>query len=776
LIPGVFVRPERPPGCQKGHAMKGHFEVLVAALATAILAGPHGDRLAMAQSARNAPSQGPQSVEAQAPYALQYEGRVTVRTDRTATDVFTERLKILTPSAIATVSQQQLAFVEGMQTLETVEAFTEKSDGTKVPVDPANIITRDAASGMQATFMRDRKQRTVIFQDVQLGDTLVMTHRMETRQSLFPGQFFYADVFARSRPFASARVIVEAPNDLDLRVSTTGAGLSDRVEETDGVRRHTVTLSPQPYLPEEVRAVSPTDRDPVLSVSTFKSYEEMGLAYGAAALPKAVVTPEIAALADDITKGVADRRQQAAAIDAWMKKNIRYVAVYLSLGRVVPNDAASVLGNKFGDCKDKATLMSALLAAKGIASETVLMNYGGTYTLPEPPTLVALNHAILYLPEFDLYDDPTQNFAAFGMLAAETYDKPVVRVGTSGVTLARTPAMKPEDHTNHAATIINVAADGTVTGQTEESGTGVFGMVLRFAGSNVQTLGHETISQRQLQSYNTPGTGHYDLGNSAETADPVTMKSRFTLSQPFKPPTPGGRAAIPFGLPQVVRPGNFLLGTRLNGRKSAFICYAGRQTEDIDATFDQALPMPVALAPITIDNPAFTYRASFRVEGRTLKMHREFVSRISGQVCAPELEGQIGGDMNAVRINVNSSYAFRSEQAAQQTLELTRAVASDQTLHLDFLYALNPDCTSLGFATVRILDPPKHGKVTFENGTGFTTFPQENLRYECNKRRSDGVVLTYEPDSGFTGMDSINIDVIFASGFSRKRHYSIAVK
>jgi len=117
-------------------------------------------------------------------------------------------------------------------------------------------------------------------------------------------------------------------------------------------------------------------------------------------------------------------------------------------------------------------------------------------------------------------------------------------------------------------------------------------------------------------------------------------------------------------LPQVVRPGNFLLGTRLNGRKSAFICYAGRQTEDIDATFDQTLPMPISLVPLSIDNPAFTYRANFRVEGRTLRMHREFVSRVVGQVCAPELEAQIASDMNAVRNNVNSSYSFGSIQGA----------------------------------------------------------------------------------------------------------------
>ena len=73
--------------------------------------------------------------------------------------------------------------------------------------------------------------------------------------------------------------------------------------------------------------------------------------------------------------------------------------------------------------------------AKGISSEQALINLGNAYTLPEPPTMVALNHVILY-PEFDLYDDPTANFAAFGVLAAENYDKPVVRVSAAGATLA----------------------------------------------------------------------------------------------------------------------------------------------------------------------------------------------------------------------------------------------------------------------------------------------------------------------------------------------------
>ena len=700
--------------------------------------------------------------------------------DRSAQDRFTTRIRILTQGAVQSVSQQVLRFIEGMETLETVEAYTEKPDGRRVVIDPTTIFTRDGASGLQTTYLRDLKQRTLIFPDVAVGDTLVMTHNKETVQTLFPGQFMYTDVVPRSRAFDSFELTIEAPAALPLQVGTTGTGVSDRVEIAGDSRRHFVSIGPAPYRPEEIGAVAAIDRDPAVLVSTFKSYEELGQAYGAAAYPKMAPTPDIVALANEITSGINDKRAQAAAIDAWVKKNIRYVAIFLSLGRVIPNNAATVLKNKFGDCKDKATLMAALLAAKGIASEAALINSGNVYTLPEPPTLVALNHVILYLPDFDLYDDPTADIAAFGVLALPTYDKPVVRVSATSAKLARTPAMRPADHTIATRSVLNFASDGAVTGETTEVATGAFAESLRLTARNVGTLGNETAAQRQLQLFNTPGSGRFDLGNAAETFDPVTVKSSFTLKDRFRL-APSNRAVIAHGMPLLVRPGNFLLGRRLSGRMAAFVCYAGRQTEDIEATFAPGLPMPVPLVARNIENATFSYRSSFLIEGRTLKAHREFVSRVTHQVCPPELEAEIAEDMNAIRINVSNNYAFRAASAAVSSTEpvvrdLPQVVAIDQRGQLDFLFTLNPDCSSIGFATVRVVDPPKNGTIAFENGTGFSTFPQNNMRVDCNKRRSEGVLVFYRPNPGYAGTDVFMVDIIYASGRSAQRRYTIEVK
>jgi len=95
---------------------------------------------------------------------------------------------------------------------------------------------------------------------------------------------------------------------------------------------------------------------------------------------------------------------------------------------------------------------------------------------------------------------------------------------------------------------------------------------------------------------------------------------------------------MPVGLPLTARPGNFLPGLLAQTHKLPFTCYAGRQVEDIDMTFDPDLPMPVAPGPLNVENSGFSYQATFTTKDRTLKVHREFVSLVDHQVCDPAFD------------------------------------------------------------------------------------------------------------------------------------------
>jgi transglutaminase-like putative cysteine protease len=596
-----------------------------------------------------------------APYSLAVDSTITLRPDRTAETVSTRRIKILGEGALQSVGQQTLAYVEGMQSLDIVEAYTEKADGRRIAVDPASIITRDEASGLNAVYLRDAKARTVIFPDLAVGDTIVLTARSEAKSGVFPGHYVHHTVFARQIPFADSTLRIVVPKELTANVAALGKDIGDTVVEEAGVTRHVVAYHPAARAADEPGATSPLDRDPRVFVSTFKDFDELGRAYWAEASKRAAVMPEIQALADEITAGIADKRAQAAAIDRWVKSNVRYVAVYLGVGRVVPNDANTVLKNKYGDCKDQATFMTALLAAKGIASEQVLINGGNAYALDAPATLAALNHVIVYLPEFAVYDDPTASFTGFGVLT-DTYDKPALHLSADGAHLARTPVMRPQDHTLTTQTRVTIAANGTVSGETKQSATGLFTAFARAVATAIQNNGPETVAERQLQAFGTPGKGRYEIESPRNLAEPYLVKGRFTLNDRFAAP-PAGRKAIPIGIPILSRPGELLLGARAPGRKLPFTCLAGRQVEEIDVTFPEGMPLNNPLQGRKIATKLFTYKSDYRFEGRTLKIRHEFVSLVPNQVCGADIEADIGRPMAEVRASVNSRLAVSSPAA-----------------------------------------------------------------------------------------------------------------
>ncbi len=109
-------------------------------------------------------------------------------------------------------------------------------------------------------------------------------------------------------------------------------------------------------------------------------------------------------------------------------------------------------------------------------------------------------------------------------------------------------------------------------------------------------------------------------------------------------------------------------------------------------------------------------------------------------------------------------------------LELTRVAAAEQKLRLDFLYAIQPDCSPSGEVAVRVTEQPQHGTLVVEDGQAFTNFPKANQRYVCNTRKSDGRLIFYQPKPDYLGTDSITVYVIFPAGFAQTRHYSIDVK
>ena len=597
------------------------------------------------------------------PYLTSVESRVTVRPDLTAVTIATVRLRILRDGAIRLLGQRSLTSSETTYPLEVIEAFTEKSNGTKVVVDEAQIITRDAATGLNAVYQRDTKTKTLIFPDIEVGDTLVYTYRVNRIDNRYPGHIFFNATLPQSIPYDTYRLTVDAPKAIALRTHVRGDGLSYETADVGDDRRHVFSYRPKSWMPDEPGAVSFVDRDPQLVITSFKDEVELGASYWSSMKDKDVVTPEIQILADEITKGVGDRRAQAEAIDRWVKKNIRYVMVFLGSGGITPNLAPAVLKNKYGDCKDHVALMGALLKAKGIASEQALINLGSIYGLPDLP-LPNFNHVMLYLPEFDLYTDPTSSHASFGILPDSSYDKPVLHISPAGGRAARTPPMKSGDHVAIVKTVATIGADGVVKGTTRQTATGWLASYARGVGGQIETQGRERAAESQLRTLGQPGTGVFEPVTPFDYSEPFVVQGAFSLTEKMQTPLNGVRN-IPFGMPILGRPGARILGQRVSGRKMDFACYAARQVEEIELTFEKGLALPKLTKGIVVDNKYVSYRSSYALVGRTLTVRREFESKVSGQRCTKEIEAEISEPMQRISRDVRAQMWFGATGTAR---------------------------------------------------------------------------------------------------------------
>jgi hypothetical protein len=87
-------------------------------------------------------------------------------------------------------------------------------------------------------------------------------------------------------------------------------------------------------------------------------------------------------------------------------------------------------------------------------------------------------------------------------------------------------------------------------------------------------------------------------------------------------------------------------------------------------------------------------------------------------------------------------------------------VVSGERQRINFISVLNPDCSSAGYVTVRIIMPPAHGELTTEKGIDYPSYPQANQRYQCNLKKVPLVNVYYRSVPGYVGVDTVTIEWI----------------
>lgn len=565
----------------------------------------------------------------QVEYQVQADGRYTARQSFDIT--------VNTEAALRVAAEQSFGWSAGLEDVQIEDAYTSKPDGTRIPVGRQGVLDQVVGVSAEYPSFSDWQARSIVFPDVQPGDTLHYVLRRRAVAALFPGQFT-ADLHIGPAPHVTqADITLSLPSGMQLGVDAPGLAEDAPVAADGRVTRHW-HLAPS------------TAPGPVgFAASTFPDYAALGTAYAAQA--NAGPSDATRALAARLTKTIPDRHDQAEALYDYVSTQIRYVGLQLGSGRVVPRSPDAVLASGYGDCKDHVVLLQALLASVGIESVPALISTKPRYDLPQPPTLDVLDHVILYLPDFHLFADATSGYAPFGVLPIGEYGKPVILAGATGGRLDRVPELTPGQAWTGVHTALDVARDGTISGSTETEAGGPYAVALREIADG---LGGVT---EQLHRLGTPGTGSYSFSSpTALTSDQYAVSARFQLEDGLAD-APDGRITPPQGATVMVRPGGFLVSeTPVPG---GHLCYAGRQSEIIQITLPDNR-VPAELPPdVAVEAGYASYRAHWQRNPQGVSVARVFTVQSPHALCSPADYAAMQPALRAARLDLRSRLQLR---------------------------------------------------------------------------------------------------------------------
>ncbi len=534
---------------------------------------------------------------------------------------------IARPRAVQEHSQYYISYNTTLDEVLEVSGYTEKPDGRRVPVRPDNIKDQQESASSDAPMFQDTRLKIVVFPDVAVGDRLVAHYVMKRATPLFPGQFedLSSSQFFVNKDFS---LVYDMPASMPLYADAVGFA-PVAADSPPGRRLYRWQYQGGANERIEADSVSYLDYGRRLAVSTFPDYAAFARAYLARAADKAAPDGAIAALAQRLTAGLQGERARALALANWVRRHIRYVGVYVGAGGVVPHAAATVLENRYGDCKDHAILLEALLAAAGIDSTPALVNNGNAYRVPATPTLGVFNHVITFIPSLALFIDATAESIAAGYLPAGVLDKPVL-LAKSG-TMARTPFNQQEK--DHTRVRFEVRMDGRSDFSVSKLTAGATAEAFRQAVRDTKEADRAQFVERMLQGIGQKGFGSFDPGQLDGSGDEYRMAFRGTSENFANMPGPTGLATT-FNFWGGV--GEAVIGlAQEKERRQDFTCPAIDAEDETGFAFPKGVRILALPKPVALEDANFSYKASYVRKANMVTVRRSITFRHDGIVCTP---------------------------------------------------------------------------------------------------------------------------------------------
>lgn len=431
------------------------------------------------------------------------------------------QVRLQSASGIQAWGVVQLPYASNESDAAISDVTVTKPNGTVISTPLDNVQDTPAPITMQAPLYSDLKIKQLAVKGLEIGDTLSYRQSVHVRNPLIPGQFWFARDFFKNGIVLDERLEIRVPKDRYIKVQSTK--LASKIADETGYRVYLWQTANLEHPPEgnqskaELGRGSPAD----VQITSFRSWGEIAHWYQQLEASRIAPTPEIKAKAEEITRGANSDDEKIRLLYNYVATKFRYIGVDFGIGRYQPHAAAEVLANGYGDCKDKHTLLAALLTAAGVHSDAVLISSARKIDA-DVPSPGQFDHVVTAIPQGKdfLWLDSTEEVAPAGYLFLLLRDKQALAVPDTGDgRLVRTPPDPPFASSFVFKINGKLGSDSTLDAKVDASFRGDVEYALRAAFRSVSQTQWNQIAQAISQSWTFSGTVSEVQISSPEATD-----------------------------------------------------------------------------------------------------------------------------------------------------------------------------------------------------------------------------------------------------------------
>jgi len=336
----------------------------------------------------------------------------------------------LTDAAAAAARQYAFGYEADSQAVQLRGARVYRGDGH---VDEAIESGEGPADDPSVAMYTSARTFYIQFPRLEPGDVVELRYRIDdvTPKNDFGNYFGEVTYLQGTDPVQNAEYVLITPKTRTFYVDQNVPKLVQTSEVVGSQRIYHFFAEQIPSIAPEPHMAPLQEELGFVHVSTYKDWKDLGHWYWGLVKDQFDLDDETRKLAKKIAEGKTTEVDKVKAVYEWVTNNTRYVALEFGIYGYKPRRCVQTVARGWGDCKDKATVITTLLNELGIPTTMVVLRtqMRGDFR-SSVASFAPFDHAIAYVPSLNLYLDGTAEHTGI-------YELPRMDIGALGMHVNR---------------------------------------------------------------------------------------------------------------------------------------------------------------------------------------------------------------------------------------------------------------------------------------------------------------------------------------------------